>query len=350
MLVKLRFLFLLAIISTTISAQQYWGFDYDLFTRNNFTPVETSLGGMTSFSSPSAFSHTLNPALLSLSESNGVDFSFRESKMSSNSYARLRSASINSKIGKIGTLGFTFIRNESSSSGNAISLYPQRDVYTFSLGRQFGDNLFLGLSYNYFNNDMLGKSNLDYSSVDLGAIYAIPYKLSNNYETKLSVGTSFSNLLKFGDHEVTSEYYSPFEALPGMFSLTLANEIGSKAKMFGKQLLNVNLQVQYSDEINTSAFDLWTAGSEITFLELLTLRYAYSEGSRPGTDIYSEYYSPKNTVGFGIKVPIGEMYKLNIPLNLRFDYGHSFMNVLDGFSGQRAKHFYNSFSFGVSLN
>ncbi|GJQ63437.1 MAG: hypothetical protein SCALA702_24900 [Melioribacteraceae bacterium] len=341
-------------------SQSNYGYDFEHFYQNSFTPVETSLSGMSSLYAPSAYSHTVNPAMLSLT-GNRVEFSYNLANSFRTDKAKFRTGNINYSLGKYGFIGASYTGYASTTNYIVTTIQNpegvgtfrnERDYFTLGYGYKLFDELAVGLSFNHVQNKIVYDEELSYQSFDLGVIYMKNFDLITGFGSRLIISGAFDNFIRMGDNEWGEEFYSqPISMLPQSINIGISKQFLSKHKISGRRIFDLNLQANYSDEINSSYFNIFTVGGEFTFWELLTLRYAHTTG----IDV-PLYYSgmdnnSKNTFGIGVKLPVGEFFNLGIPLKMNFDYGHSYNKYYDYFNnGNAAIRDINSFSVGISLN
>lgn len=347
------------ILLSTISAQTYTGYDYLYHYRNTQTPVETALGGMTSISTPSAYGHNLNPAFLAKVKSDQIETTYR---LNNNAYlekGKYRSVSINYNFDDAGMFGFTYMKYQYSDkivADNIVSptisreVAPNSDYYSISYAKETFEKFSIGLTYDFVRVDADFQDVKYMHGIDLGMLYTYGYKAfeSDNFFT---FGAEVDNLFRFGDILSDDLWFSDAKwyLFPQMVNISLSNEIVFPQRFNGVPLYSLNLQIAYSDEINTNEYSLFNFGAEITFAEILTLRYAYAEGNTE--DRFPTYfdYTPKNTFGFGVKLPVGNWLSSGWPISVKFDYGHSWMRKIHSY-GETSKLPFNSFSLGISLN
>jgi len=356
---KFKLLTLLLGLSFQLFAQSYTGDSYILFYRNSQTPVETALGGMSSLTNPSAYGHTVNPALLGKIKSNQLDATYRLNTFGLGGKDKYRSINLNYSLGDIGIFGFSYMHYKSSmnfwfttlENPDGVGVYtPKMNLFSLSFARKFTPDFTAGLTVNYISSGLYYPEDKNYGGLDLGIVYSTLYKVAGKLNSKLTICGSLDNIVKFGEHDMNSRISTnEWSALPQSICLAISNEFGSEAKLAGKQLYNLNLQLQYSDEITSKVYTLYTVGTELTFLEMLTLRYAYSEGNNQTGWYFSANYDPKNTFGFGVALPVGEWMELDAPINLKLDYGHTFLRLYFDPTKITSDDF-NTFSIGISMS
>lgn len=356
---KSKLVILLFGLSIGIFAQSYTGDNYLLFYRNSQTPVETALGGMSSLTNPSSYGHTVNPALLGRIKGNQLDATYRLNTFGLAGKDKYRSINLNYSLGDIGIFGFSYMHYKSSmdywfttlENPDGVRVYtPKLNLFSLSFARKFTPDFTAGLTVNYISSGLYFPDDKNYGGVDLGVVYSTGYKITGKLNSKLTISGSLDNIVKFGDHD-GSRWGSidEWSILPQSICLAISNEFGSESKFIGKQIYNLNLQLQYSNEIHTKEFSLYTIGAEATLLEMLTLRYAYSEGNDDNGYGFSVNYDPKNTFGFGFALPVGEWMELDAPINLKFDYGHTFVRLYFDPRNITSDDF-NTFSIGISMS
>lgn len=353
-------LFMFIGLTSVNYSQSYYGYDFEHFYQNSFTPVETSLGGMSSMYAPSAYAHTINPAILSLT-GNRVEFSYNLADNIFADKSKFRTGNINYSLGKLGFIGASYTGFASTTNSivrtiqNPEGVGPfrnERDYFTLGYAYNLFEGFTAGLSFNHVNNKIVYNEEITYQGFDFGLLYQKYFDLIEGFGSRLIISGALDNFIRMGDYEWGEEYYAqPISMLPQTVNFGISKQFLSKSKIAGRHIFDVNLQATYSDEINSSYFNIFTVGGEFTFWELLTLRYAHTTGFDVPLNYSPMDNSSKNTYGVGVKLPVGEFFKLGIPLKMNFDYGHSYNKYYDNFnSGNAILKDKNSFSVGISLN
>lgn len=347
-----------------ISLAQYNnGPDFENNYRNTFTPVETALGGMTSYMAPSGYGHNINPAILPISKTQFL-FSYRYNKLWYGEKLRYRTFNLNYNVGKYGAFGVSYIEYRPSAviffttmeNPDGTNYFKQkRDYYTFSYAIQVFSDFTIGLSINHEVNNLTYGMNPEYQGLDLAFLFNREVDWFEDVNTRIIFSAVLDNFYRMGDYKYENVmYHTKSEFLQKCGSLNFSGQIQSKKKYLGKRIIAANLQAGYTDEMDESVFSLVTVGLEVNILEYLTLRYANSQGNEEGRNNSIIFLGSKNTFGFGFDLPIAELTELDLPINVSLDYGHSFNSYYDiydnGFDYMIKTRDINSFSLSVSLN
>lgn len=201
-------------------------------------------------------------------------------------------------------------------------------IYTLTTSYQLVNGLYFGLNANYardyFHSDYVGTS----FPIDLGMAKFYQLGVIGEWSQKMSLGLSYTNVLSskltFPKQDPTivdttmlvfqNEFRLPSIARVGLSYILSMDKQYFKSLRGGKLLLHAELQ----NVRDTKYYGGYHLGSELTILEMLSLRLGYNKEKN--------YYSPKNsyekgtTYGLGLSFPLHRLSDNKIPLVIKSDY------------------------------
>ena len=315
-------------------AQTYNGSFQELFFGWQASARAEAMGRGLSAVKGDALSYYYNPAGLASAEGLNLFGSF------AGPYYILDTADYNYfgasyKIKKYGTVGFSrdyftygydvIITDE---YGNITGTYePKMTNYRLTLSSEVIKDLFVGLNLNLFQprlssgeltvgNETGGNSDVFFA--DLGVLKSLNIK-----SKKLQHNFNFAaSLMNFNFAEYSFSDGDQGDPLPVIFRIGASyNLLPEDMSIISKlRSYNILVNLEYEDLFNSKYYGGFHSGLEFTFLEMLSLRGGYytqeiTDNCNNCKDKLSEF-----TYGFGVNVPVRQLSKGEVPLEVKFDY------------------------------
>ena len=315
-------------------SQNYNGSSQELFFGWQASARAEAMGRGLSAVTGDALSFYYNPAGLASAEGLNLFGSF------AGPYYTLDTADYNYfgasyKIKKYGAVGFSrdyftygYDVIKTDEFGNITGTYePHYTNYRLTLSSEVIKDLFVGLNMNLFQprlsdneftvGNETGSGNSDVFYVDLGVIKSLNIK-SKKLQHNFNFATSMINL-NFAEVKMVDA--SQADPLPVIFRLGASyNLLIEDMSIISKlRSYNILLNLEYEDLFNSKYYGGFHSGLEFTFLEMLSLRGGYYtqkiQECENCKDNLSEF-----TYGFGVNVPVNQLSKGKVPLEVKFDY------------------------------
>jgi|CZKP01.1.fsa_nt_gi hypothetical protein len=303
-----------------------------------------------------AYSSLYNPAIPS--SLNSIRFSYSKSQKTFDDYffqnnVYYDSYGIDIPIKNIGTFSLVkrYFHSENSSTQMAIFYGGERYTsYNFNFSREICRGLSAGIGFNYFKSEFwdgrIDNTYNEYYSLNIGASYKYNLPEFENYTHQAIANISVMNI-------PTSNPKARKEILPGGGTYIIEPpdplpqidhiSLGYMSKYQGMGIIRGfddfqgDIQIEYSDLLNSRYYNTISLGMEIKFLEIVSIRGGYYN--------YKDYYynTPldKITYGFGLTFPLKLV--MDIPLELGIDYSH----LKDPYFSFKGKDYFDSFSLNV---
>ena len=211
------------------------------------------------------------------------------------------------------------------------SLVPKFTSYTFTLGIQPMQQLYIGVNFNYTQGHPLygpyySNQRPSGFSFDLGAIWRQELSEGKNHRQYVDGGVSLANTT-FSEIHYSS--FAGFHQLPANLRLGAGWHYTMKNKQDADKphLLDASVTTEFQTIIGYQYRTAYRAGAEILLYELLALRAGYySESVNPdlfsgGTTLYKSQVG-NLTYGAGLEVPLNKFTDGNIPLDIKFDFAN----------------------------
>jgi hypothetical protein len=311
---------LLSIQMCNAQDNQYRGtYDLFFFYHEPSTSVE-STGKIYLDNNNDAFSSLYSPALPSLS--NQVRFSYTNKRSTIFPHIlSYRTWGIDIPIKEIGTFSLTKTYSEVNTYRTVSYWMTDRiqfTSYNLNFSRELFDGLHAGIGFNNFNaNDELPISydlpyslnhyypNLVYYSLNFGASYTYDLATTEKYSHNAEIDVSIMNINISGGTVIPER---------DKFSIGYISKYKGTELIKGKDNLQADIEVEYSELLNSTDYKRISLGGEIKLLEIVSLRGGYFIFQGPVSTIYNTTY------GFGLTFPL-KLVSL-IPLEIGIDYAH----------------------------
>lgn len=331
-----------------ISAQQntYQGaYDWFFFYHEPSALVEGT-GKIYLSNNKDAFGSIYNPAHSSLSDNIRVSYTNTQRTLA-NDNIFYNTFGIDLPIKGIGT--FSLVRqysdyNQFNLAPPLVSKYICAASFDINYSRELSKGLFAGIGINYFRAKELpiyfGYPQSAYYLLNLGVTYKYSLTTTEFYSHYAIVDASVMNIPISTPKEEKLQFLfegsritEPKFSLPQMdhISLGYVSKYRGARILKGMDDLQTDIQVEYSDLVNSSSYNSIKLGAEIKILEILSLRAGYYNFR--GDNFAIE----EMTYGIGLSLPLkvisGIPWILDFDyVNLRNPYFFSGMDYLDSFS------------------
>lgn len=254
-----------------------------------------------------AFSSLYNPALASSYDNVRFSYSISQKFNNYDNYG------MDVPVKNIGTFSLT---RRNFNYNEFVGILDWSNVNYTSYNINYSRELFRGLSggigFNYLKEDVppFRELNMEYYSFNLGASYVYNLPTSDYYSHYIFCNVSIINApISYTNDLVTTDY--PLPQIDHV-SLGYFSKYGALNNL---DVYQIDLQVEYSDLLNSRYYNTIGFGAEIKFMEVVSLRAGYYNTK-------GEYYSFDDfTYGIGFSCPF-KAY-LEIPLVIGFDYAKS---------------------------
>ena len=297
------------------NAQQYFT-DWDLNSFFFYNAASTSSEGTGKIylnNNNDAYSSLYNPALSSRVNNLRLSYSTSQ-KFNDYEHFLFNNYGIDVPVKNIGT--FSFIRRYYDYKYYIGDPNPEGSInytsYNLNYSREIYNGLSSGIGFNYFKVDVpyIKENDREYYSFNLGAFYIYNLPTSDYYSQYVLANVSILNIPISYSKKITYTFYS----LPQIdhFSIGYISKYGTLNNL---DVFQTDIQVQYSDLLNSKYYNSISFGAEIKFLEAISIRGGYY-------NLKGEYFTYDDfTYGIGFSYPF-KAY-LEIPLVIGFDYAKS---------------------------
>ena len=238
------------------------------------------------------------------------------------------------ELGKYGVLGLSLYRfslgesllitTETNPDGTNETFTLTTSMYSLTFSTEILKDLHAGLNFN-FVRDKLGITGKAYP-IDLGLLRVFYFRGRN--VQRVTVGASLYNLINSNiEYDGVGDIFSNVitkQALPRTLHIG-----ASYHSSFGKSQLNsidlntfgILLQVEYQDVLNSKFYNGFKAGAELSFIDMLYLRFGYYNIDRNdfGLPASNKDKITDFTYGFGVEIPVSNFTKMKIPLDVKLD-------------------------------
>ncbi|MCP4121395.1 MAG: hypothetical protein GY751_06540 [Bacteroidetes bacterium] len=328
---QLLTLTLLIMISGSISAQYQDGFQIEHFFGWGPDPKTDAMGQSDVAVGGSVASMFRNPAGIGLIENAEFDFSssghFYALKMSDYFFTgaayRVHDrvvAAFSHNIFAVGetTFDITFGSNKYPLDKARIS------NLALSVAGEAVKNLHIGLNFNYLRWKYIEEVKVAHAfHMDAGLLYTIFFGGEKDHQG-IRIGASVTNVTKG-----RIKFLSPIgekgdEVMPitGRYGVTYFNkQLIKKTSSNGHSFLGLLATFEAMDLINSDFGTTFRIGTEFTVYEILAVRFGYLTEKKDDGGFAVNFTRRKGiTYGFGLIVPVSELSKGKVPVNIHFDY------------------------------
>ena len=330
--------FVLFVVSFQIcNAQQYYPNFYldSFFFYNGPSTATEGNANVYLINTGDAFSSSYNPALPSYS--NNVRFSYSTSqKINNGEHILYDNYGVDVPIKNIGTVSLTrryFDYKFYIGPDLGPNQLPEGSInyasYNLNYSREIYKGLSCGIGINHFIVDVPYVKGYDkvYNELNLGASYIYNLPGSDYFSQYAMANISVMNIPT--TYTKTDLYTDTF--LPQIDHVSLGY-ISKYGKTNNLDVFQAEIQIEYSDLLNSKYYNSIGIGGEIKFLEIVSIRAGYY-------NIKGDYFSDDEiTDGLGFSYPF-KVY-LEIPLVIGVDYARSKFPDFD----PNTKYYFNSYA------
>lgn len=184
--------------------------------------------------------------------------------------------------------------------------------YNLNYSRELYRGLSGGIGFSYLKEEVppYRELNMEYYSINLGTSYIYYLPASDYYSQYLMANVSILNLQISNSKNSSYSYYH----LPqiGRVSLGYVSKYGKTNNL---DVFQTDIQIEYSDLLNSGYYNTISFGGEIKFMEIISIRVGYY-------NIEGETFTDDDiTYGLGFSYPFKVYF--DIPLVIGLDYARS---------------------------
>lgn len=192
---------------------------------------------------------------------------------------------------------------------------PVTSTYALTVAYQPIENFMLGANVNYMDHSSVSANRDQTMYFDFGVIKTFKLASIGVFSHRINAAGSISNF-SFAKIDLNEE-----KELPVTSRIGLNYQVEWDRKLWIPSLKTISMLVQteYQWVLNADYHRALRFGSEVTLLEMLSLRAGYFtepwhvDGLFDGEDYMNDF-----TYGFGLKAPLSKL--TNVPLNVFLDY------------------------------
>jgi len=199
---------------------------------------------------------------------------------------------------------------------------PITTNYTATISYQPIKNLFIGVNTNYLKSKFWDTISAEAIYFDMGILKTFEIKSNEIWSHKIDVGLSIVDInyakMIFNKTKYRNAPLPVILRAGASYSLSMANKI-----IIPKlNTLDMLFHVEYQNLLNYKYYTAVRVGSELTLLEVISLRAGYYiENSEDyGYPDYNKNLIADFTYGFGIQFPIEKLSDNKVPININFDF------------------------------
>jgi hypothetical protein len=308
--------FVLLIFSIQIcNAQQYYPNVYldPFFFYNGPSTATEGTGNIYLNNNNDAFSTLYNPALSSRSDN--LRFSYSTSR-EFNYYVPTvyNNFGVDVPVKNIGTFSLIgrYYDNIYYPEGPIFEQSINYTSYNLNYSRDIYRGLSMGMGLNYLKKEVMPYKNLNrnYYSFKIGASYIYYLPTSDNYSQYVMANLSILNIPIFYSKKIL---YSDYP-LPQIDNLSIGY-VSKYGKSNELDVFQTDIQIEYSDLLNSRYYNTISIGAEIKFMEIASIRLGYYNFTDENISV------DETTYGFGLSLPLRLV--ANIPIVAGIDYSRS---------------------------
>jgi len=364
------FLFVTAalVFSTLCNAQIYNGKYFNFFDYQQPDARSEAMGKVQTTLTGNPLTSAYNAASTSFSCGLNADFSHvkpRSTAIEENGNTSYNNYGASYNSGQYGAIAFGY-RNFSVNGMKVILGAPYTssalliitDVYFSNYNLNYSyrimKNLSMGITYNYIKMDNYSyKANVYY--FDLGVMEKIPFESESNSQN-IIIGASLTN---FTNNQLKPtykfiQYYSinnSYYPLPSELKLGTAYTYETKLRINDHKLFRIMAAAEYRDMVNSSTFSTAKLGTELTFAEMLNIRFGYYYEDFKTLDYTPDIKKKLSefTYGLGINLPLNKLLHFNMPVTLQVDYANLKAPVFSNRPGEDLSKRYSPINFNLNM-
>lgn len=190
-------------------------------------------------------------------------------------------------------------------------------MYALTLATNL-EYLLLGVNLKLIHQRMGSKVNTNSGLADLGILKSFSLEESQGIQQEVKIGASLFNFTYSSIGSSNQE-----DELPVIFRLGGSYQISLfKGAMLGNlRTLDALCHIEYQRLFNSKYRRGIKVGGELTFLQVLALRYGYYRQNINdyGYPEVNKNLLSENTYGWGVQIPLRQFSHSKIPLDLKFD-------------------------------
>lgn len=322
-------IFLLLSLYIFAFSKDYQNYNYSFFFGRQPSAKAEALGRSLVADEDNAFTAFYNPAGLTLIKGLHVGFSYASPYYLEDD-ANYNFIGVAYNTGGYGTISFNRFHYslgiESITvdpGGSSTKVYtPGTSFYTLSYANEFITNLSFGINLNIYRQKMSYDETLNVYPIDVGVLKSFQFRNLKNGEHNLNLGASIKNILG-SKVEFTNNIFlgNNEEVLPIIFTIGSSYQLLIMRDDYLPNMytFGLNLLVEYQDIFNYDYLSGFKFGSEFSLFEVFFIRAGYFSFKLDPSPTNGKGRLNDFTYGFGIDIPINELIKKDIPINIVLD-------------------------------